>query len=86
MNTLIGESIMQSRLWSFIEVVTSVTVGFIIGVLSNIIVLPLFGLHASITDSILISVIFTCIGVVRSYMIRRLFNNINYRWRNNEKH
>lgn len=77
---------MQSRLWGFIEVITSVTLGFIIGVLSNIIVLPLFGLYASVTDSVLISVIFTCIGVVRSYMIRRLFNNINYRWRNNEKH
>lgn len=70
---------MQSRLWSFIEVVTSVTVGFIIGVFSNIIVLPLFGLDASISDSILISVIFTCIGVVRSYMIRRLFNKFNTR-------
>ena len=68
---------MQSRLWSFIEVVTSVTVGFIIGVLSNIIVLPLFGLYASVTDSILISVIFTCIGVVRSYIIRRVFNKLN---------
>ena len=77
---------MQSRLLSLIEILISTFLGFLIGVFSNIIVLPMFGLHASVTDSILISVIFTCIGVVRSYIIRRVFNNINHRWRNNEKH
>lgn len=44
---------MQSRLLSLIEILISTFLGFLIGVFSNILVLPLFGLHASISDSIL---------------------------------
>ena len=68
---------MQSRLLSLIEILISTFLGFLVGLFSNIIVLPLFGLHASISDSIWISVIFTLIGIARSYLIRRLFNKFN---------
>lgn len=64
----------QTRLQSLIEVFINVGVGFLIGLLSNLIVLPMFGYDVSVLDGIGISVVFTLISVVRSYIVRRFFN------------
>lgn len=70
----------QSRTGSFIEACANVILGFSIAVLSNVIILPLFGLTPSLRDSTGIALVFTGISLVRSFIIRRLFNAI--RWRN----
>jgi len=67
---------MQSKLFSFIESVTNVVVGFIVAVLANILVLPLFGFYPSVGQATSIGVIFTIISLCRSYIIRRCFNKI----------
>ena len=67
---------MQSKLFSLIESVTNVVVGFAVAVLANILVLPLFGFHPSIGEATSIGVIFTLISLCRSYIIRRTFNKI----------
>jgi hypothetical protein len=43
-------------------------------VLTQMIVFPLFGLHASLGENLLIGGLFTCISLARSYVLRRLFN------------
>lgn len=68
---------MQSRLFSLIEILANTFFGFLIGVFSNILILPLFDVHVSVTDSVWISVIFTMIGIARGYLFRRLFNKID---------
>ncbi len=65
---------MQSRWLSFLEAVTNIVVGYGLAVLTQIIVFPLFGLHASLRENFLLAMIFTCISLIRSFAIRRLFN------------
>ena len=66
---------MQSKKQSLIETLTSVFVGWLIGVILNLTVLPLFDYNITVTDSLLVSLIFTAISVIRSYIIRRFFNS-----------
>ena len=66
---------MQSKRESVIETLTSVFVGWLIGVILNMLVLPLFDYDVNLTDGVLISIIFTAVSVVRSYVVRRFFNS-----------
>ena len=68
---------MQSKRESMIETLTSVFVGWIIGVILNMLVLPLFDYDVNLTDGVLISIIFTAVSVVRSYVVRRFFNSMS---------
>lgn len=65
---------MQSRLHSMIESVSNVAIGYLVAVLSQIAIFPLFGIDVSFSDNLLIGVWFTAISIGRSYLIRRLFN------------
>ena len=64
----------QSRLHSIIEAVVNVVIGLITSFLANLVVLPMFGVHLSMGDYALMTVIFTVISIVRSYCLRRWFN------------
>ena len=66
---------MQSKKQSFIESLTSTTIGIIIGIVLNLTILPIFGYPVSLSDSLWISVIFTIVSIIRSYIIRRWFNS-----------
>ena len=66
---------MQTKRQSLIETLTSVFAGWLIGVVLNMLVLPLFDYNVSLTDGVLISIIFTAVSVIRSYIIRRFFNS-----------
>lgn len=65
---------MQSRKHSLIESFSNVAIGYIISLISNILVFPLFDLHPSLMTNLKIGAIFTVISIVRSYYLRRLFN------------
>ena len=66
---------MQTKRQSFIESLTSTTIGIIIGIVLNVTILPIFGYPVSLSDSLWISVIFTAVSVIRSYAVRRIFNS-----------
>ena len=66
---------MQTKKQSMIESLTSTTIGWLIGVILNLTVLPLFDYNITVTDSLLVSLIFTMVSVVRGYLIRRFFNS-----------
>ena len=66
---------MQTKRQSLIETLTSVFVGWLIGVILNLTILPLFDYNITVVDSLLVSLIFTVISVVRGYVIRRFFNS-----------
>ena len=66
---------MQSKRESMIETLTSVFVGWLIGVILNLTVLPLFDYNITVIDSLWVSIIFTAVSVIRSYVIRRFFNS-----------
>lgn len=67
----------QSRRLSFIEALTSTAIGYGVAVLTQLAVFPLFGLPATLADSLAIGAIFTAVSVLRGYAVRRLFE----RWR-----
>lgn len=69
---------MQTRLGSFAESLTNIVIGITIGFLSNIIVLPAFGYDVTLGDATMISLVFTAISLVRSYVIRRIYNKYNF--------
>lgn len=64
----------QTRLGSIVETVTNTAVGYGINFAANLTVLPMFGYHVKIGDNVIIGVIYTVISVVRSYVIRRVYN------------
>ena len=66
---------MQSKKDSLIESLTSTTIGWLIGVILNLTVLPLFDYNITVVDSLLVSLIFTAVSVIRGYVIRRWFNS-----------
>jgi len=68
----------QSRLGSMIEAVANVAVGYGVAVATQVVVFPWFGLHASMSDNLLIGAIFTVVSLVRSYTLRRLFNLLHH--------
>jgi len=69
----------QSRLMSLVEAVTNVVVGYGVAVMAQMLVFPLFGLHASLTDNLLIGAIFTAASIARSYSLRRVFEVLRVR-------
>ena len=67
---------MQSRWMSLVEAITNIAVGYGLAVLTQIIVFPLFGLHATLSENVLIGGIFTLISLVRSFILRRAFETV----------
>ena len=65
---------MQSRQRSALEAVTNVVVGFLVAVGANLLILPAFGYQVTVYDSFAIGWVFTVISMMRSYVLRRLFN------------
>lgn len=68
----------QSQLASWVEAVANVLVGFGINYVANLIVLPWFGYGVSASTAFHIGLIFTIISLVRSYVMRRAFNWIQW--------
>ncbi len=61
---------------SLIEAIVNVAVGFGLAIATQMLVFPLFGLHASFADNLALGSIFTGISIARSYLLRRLFEAI----------
>ena len=65
---------MQTRRQSMIETAASVAIGYVVALLSQIVIFPMFGIHATMTDNLLIGAWFTVISIIRGYSVRRFFN------------
>jgi hypothetical protein len=69
----------QPRAYSVYESVVNVIVGYLIALMSNMIILPLMGFPVSTKEASIIGFWFTLVSVVRSYIMRRLFNTLHVR-------
>ena len=67
---------MQSKRQSLIESVVNIIIGYCVAVISQLVVFPLVGINCSFTTNLQIGIYFTIISLIRSYCIRRLFNQI----------
>lgn len=68
---------MQSRIQSMLEAWANVAIGYVVALLSQLAIFPLFGIHVPFTDNLLIGGYFTIISLARSYAVRRLFNRMH---------
>lgn len=66
----------QSKRHSLLESLTNILIGYFTAIGSQILVFPLFDIIIPLTDNLLIGLYFTVISLIRSYVIRRLFNSI----------
>lgn len=66
----------QSRMFSAIESISNVVIGYAVAVASQIVIFPLFGVHLELKENMLIGAYFTAISLVRSYVLRRVFNMV----------
>ena len=64
----------QTHLQSAIESAANVAIGYGAAVASQMAIFPLFGIHATLADNLLIGGYFTIISLARSYVVRRIFN------------
>ena len=71
---------MQSKKMSLIETTVSVAIGYIVALLSQIIIFPLFNINVTIGENLLIGLFFTFTSIVRGYFVRRLFNRLSKKW------
>ena len=67
----------QSRRRSAIEAAANVVIGYLVAVTANYFVLPAFGYMVTVQDSFTIGLAFTVISMLRSYVLRRLFNRFD---------
>ena len=66
----------QSRLMSLVEALANVLVGFLLALMTQLIVFPLFGMETTLGQNLAIGGIFTTVSLARSYVLRRMFEAI----------
>ncbi len=67
---------MQSRRMSMIEVATNIAIGLVVSFISQIVIFKLYDIHISVTQNVEITIWFTVISIIRSYLVRRWFNSM----------
>ena len=67
----------QSRRMSAVEAVVSTAIGYIVAVATQMVVFPIFGLRVGVIENLGIGLAFTAVSVVRSYLVRRLFERLH---------
>jgi hypothetical protein len=69
----------QTKLGSIAEAWANIAIGFTINYCANLMILPLFGFHSlTARNNFIIGCIYTVISLVRSYVLRRWFNNLKF--------
>lgn len=68
---------MQSKLGSALEAIANVLVGVAVSFVSQLIIFKAYGIEVSTSTNIQITGYFTLISLVRSYLLRRLFNRLH---------
>ena len=69
---------MQTRQQSFIESCVNVAIGYVVALASQLLVFPWFGINIPLSHNIAIGGIFTFVSIGRSYMVRRMFNYLQW--------
>lgn len=64
----------QTKLESLAETLINVAIGWVIGLATQFLIFPVFGIHVTFSDQLWLSVVFTVVSIIRSYAVRRWFN------------
>jgi hypothetical protein len=61
---------------SFVEAIANVVFGYGIALLTQMLLFPIFGLRLALAENAAIAGAFTIVSIIRSYVLRRLFEGI----------
>jgi membrane protein YdbS with pleckstrin-like domain len=64
----------QSKKHSAIESITNVIVGLVISFLIQIVIYPLLGIPVTMSQNLIITLVFFVASFIRGFIIRRIFN------------
>lgn len=67
----------QSRSFSTIEAATNVVLGWMVALITQLLVFPVIGLQVMLWQNLALSGVFTAVSFLRSYVLRRLFVRLN---------
>lgn len=68
---------MQSKKHSLLEAILNTFSGFLVTMLAQEIIYPIYGLQTSFSTNFQIAFLFTFLSITRSYLWRRLFNHLH---------
>ena len=71
---ILGRAAGQKKKHSILETLTSTAVGYVVAILSQLAIFPLFNIHIQLHENLLIGLYFTGISIARGYIFRRIFN------------
>lgn len=67
---------MQSRLMSAVETATNIAVGLVVSFMAQLVIFDVYDISITLSQNIELTLLFTVVSIVRSYALRRFFNNI----------
>lgn len=67
---------MQSRLMSAVETATNIVVGLVVSFMAQLLIFEVYDISITVSQNVEITLFFTLVSIVRSYALRRFFNNI----------
>ncbi len=67
----------QSRSFSTIEAATNVVLGWMVAMITQLLVFPVIGLQVMLWQNLVLSGVFASVSFLRSYVLRRLFVRLN---------
>ena len=70
----VNEHVGQSKIESLIESIINTSLGFLVALITQILIYPLFDIDVTMGDQSLLALIFTAVSLVRGYIVRRYFN------------
>lgn len=66
----------QSRKHSALESAANIAIGYVIAMVAQVLIFPLFGISIGLGQNLSIGAAFTVVSLIRSYALRRLFNTL----------
>jgi hypothetical protein len=69
----------QSRTGSLLEAAMNVVAGYVLALVTQWLVYPLFGIVTTLSTDAVIAGVFTAVSLARSYLLRRLFESLAWR-------
>ena len=69
----------QTRRMSLLESVTNVVVGYVLAIITQIVVFPLFGIVTDLSEHLAIGLAFVVVSLARGFVLRRIFEHFSGR-------
>jgi hypothetical protein len=64
---------------SLLESVTNVVVGYVLAIITQIVVFPLFGIVTDLSEHLAIGLAFVVVSLARGFVLRRIFEHFSRR-------